>query len=90
MKKFVIMFLVIGLLSIPFVSFGGPAPAKKCVVKWSCYCEQPLPYTPPVSYTYVPLQPVYYCTIRQEPKCLRCIRKILTCPFRIIDKVLFD
>jgi hypothetical protein len=82
-KKFIIgvVFLILMVFLVSHV-YAGPPPKT---VHWKAQVTQPYCPPPMVVYYYYP-PPVMF---PMEPPCVRFVRKVVSCPFRILDTILF-
>lgn len=99
MKKFIVGMAVLAIMALLMSNVYAQAPVKyipvKCVnkpvvvrtVTWTWAYTCPYVVVPTTTVAYVP--PVVVCP-PPEPPCLKKLRKILTCPFRVVDDILFQ
>jgi hypothetical protein len=66
----------VGEAQIPTVRTVTWSWTNECPYHKTVVCAQPAP--------------VMLCTAPREPHCIRCLRRIITCPFRLVEKILFD
>jgi hypothetical protein len=89
-RKFVVAMMALMLMIVLMSNVYAGPPVK--TVKWSATVEQV--YCPPVQpvYVCVPVvvapQPALCCAPRPlDRPCIRCIKKLVSCPFRILDAI---
>jgi hypothetical protein len=70
---------------VPVKYVNKPIPVKTVTWTWTYTCPYPCVVVPVTTVAYVPI--VAVCP-PPEPPCLGKLRRVLTCPFKVVDDIL--